>query len=124
MLSSLNNLPREQFGSVMAHLLECAECLKILKGRFPLGGTAPFRQQGWQDSNPRPAVLETAALPAELHPYKKKRIKRETGFEPATSSLGSWRSTTELLPHLVSLPYTMYTIELFLCQHLLKKSCF
>ena len=24
--------------------------------------------QGWQDSNPRPAVLETAALPAELHP--------------------------------------------------------
>ena len=25
--------------------------------------------QGWQDSNPRHAVLETAALPAELHPY-------------------------------------------------------
>ncbi len=25
--------------------------------------------QGWQDSNPRPAVLETAALPTELHPY-------------------------------------------------------
>jgi hypothetical protein len=25
--------------------------------------------QGRQDSNPRPAVLETAALPAELHPY-------------------------------------------------------
>jgi murein peptide amidase A len=24
--------------------------------------------QGWQDSNPRPTVLETAALPAELHP--------------------------------------------------------
>src|SRR5207248_7604264 len=23
---------------------------------------------GWRDSNPRPAVLETAALPAELHP--------------------------------------------------------
>jgi hypothetical protein len=25
--------------------------------------------QGRQDSNPRPAVLETAALPIELHPY-------------------------------------------------------
>src|SRR5579864_3530180 len=26
-------------------------------------------------------------------------LERETGFEPATSSLGSWHSTTELLPH-------------------------
>ena len=25
--------------------------------------------QGWQDSNPRHPVLETGALPAELHPY-------------------------------------------------------
>jgi hypothetical protein len=25
-------------------------------------------------------------------------MERETGFEPATSSLGSWHSTTELLP--------------------------
>ena len=28
-------------------------------------------------------------------------MERETGFEPATSSLGSWHSTTELLPHSV-----------------------
>ena len=27
-----------------------------------------------------------------------KRMERETGIEPATSSLGSWRSTAELLP--------------------------
>src|SRR6516225_6099343 len=27
-------------------------------------------------------------------------MERETGLEPATSSLGSWHSTTELLPHL------------------------
>ena len=27
--------------------------------------------QGWQGSNPRHAVLETAALPTELHPYDK-----------------------------------------------------
>jgi hypothetical protein len=26
------------------------------------------------------------------------------GFEPTASSLGSWHSTTELLPHLVRLP--------------------
>jgi hypothetical protein len=26
-------------------------------------------------------------------------MERETGLEPATSSLGSWHSTTELLPH-------------------------
>ena len=26
--------------------------------------------QEWEDSNPRPAVLETAALPAELHSYR------------------------------------------------------
>jgi hypothetical protein len=25
-------------------------------------------------------------------------VERETGIEPATSSLGSWRSTAELLP--------------------------
>src|SRR5579871_4222307 len=29
---------------------------------------------------------------------KSLRMERETGIEPATSSLGSWRSTAELLP--------------------------
>jgi hypothetical protein len=28
----------------------------------------------------------------------KVELERETGIEPATSSLGSWRSTAELLP--------------------------
>jgi hypothetical protein len=34
-------------------------------------------------------------------------MERETGIEPATSSLGSWRSTAELLPlkHSVSAYY-------------------
>ena len=27
-----------------------------------------------------------------------KKLERETGIEPATSSLGSWHSTAELLP--------------------------
>src|SRR6056297_589534 len=31
--------------------------------------------QGQQGSNPRPTVLETVALPAELYPYAKRRIK-------------------------------------------------
>jgi hypothetical protein len=26
------------------------------------------------------------------------KLERETGIEPVTSSLGSWRSTAELLP--------------------------
>ena len=30
------------------------------------------------------------------------KMERETGFEPATSSLGSWHSTTELLPLLTT----------------------
>ena len=30
------------------------------------------------------------------------KMERETGLEPATSSLGSWHSTTELLPHALS----------------------
>ncbi len=38
-----------------------------------------FKWQGWQDSNPRPAVLETAALPTELHPCGEEII-HEKGF--------------------------------------------
>ena len=33
------------------------------------GGAAYLKWQGQKDSNPRHAVLETAALPAELYPY-------------------------------------------------------
>jgi hypothetical protein len=32
-------------------------------------------------------------------------LERETGIEPATFSLGSWRSATELLPQLVYLQW-------------------
>jgi hypothetical protein len=34
------------------------------------------------------------------------KVERETGFEPATSSLGSWHSTTELLPLARQLKYS------------------
>ena len=32
-------------------------------------------------------------------------LERETGLEPATSSLGSWHSTTELLPPVCGISY-------------------
>ena len=43
--------------------------------------------QGWRDSNPRRTVLETDALPTELHPYKiwwtiRDSNPRPTGYEP------------------------------------------
>jgi hypothetical protein len=44
--------------------------------------------------------LQSAYVPSYARPAEKaaKMLERETGFEPATSSLGSWHSTTELLP--------------------------
>ena len=33
----------------------------------------PSHWQGWQGSNPQPPVLETGALPVELHPYTVRR---------------------------------------------------
>src|SRR5206468_7040387 len=33
-----------------------------------------------------------------LFPYPPEELERPTGFEPATSSLGSWHSATELRP--------------------------
>ena len=43
-------------------------CCQLLSGyRAPVG--RPALWQGKKASNPRPTVLETAALPAELFPY-------------------------------------------------------
>ena len=38
-------------------------------------------------------------------------MERETGFEPATSTLARWRSTTELLPLLLGHKYTGETVK-------------
>jgi hypothetical protein len=40
------------------------------------------------------------------------KLERETGLEPATSSLGSWHSTTELLPPLANLPFNSFQAAL------------
>ncbi len=45
--------------------------------------------------NRRMAILQTAALPLG---YAAKKMERETGFEPATSTLARSHSTTELFP--------------------------
>ncbi len=45
--------------------------------------------------NRRITVLQTAALPLG---YAANKMERETGFEPATSTLARLHSTTELFP--------------------------
>ena len=45
---------------------------------------------------PEIAILQTAALP--LGYAAPKKMERETGFEPATSTLARSHSTTELFP--------------------------
>jgi hypothetical protein len=72
-------------------------------------------RRGWE-SNPRIKVLQTSPLPlgyradmfqAPFRPIRQaphrrrgdeKLMERETGFEPATSTLARSHSTTELLP--------------------------
>ena len=49
-----------------------------------------FQWQGQKDSNPRHAVLETAALPAELYPYIKKTIKKHPDEIHHTPSGQRW----------------------------------
>jgi hypothetical protein len=46
------------------------------------------------------AVLQTAALPLG---YAARKLERETGFEPATSTLARLHSTAELFPLIHSL---------------------
>jgi hypothetical protein len=54
--------------------------------------------QEWRDSNPQPAVLETAALPIELHSCdagpcgENEGLVELGGFEPPTSAMRTQRS--------------------------------
>ena len=54
-----------------------------------------------QESTKRPHEYSILSIHAEWI------LERETGFEPATFSLGSWRSTTELLPQKRILNFTI-----------------
>jgi hypothetical protein len=48
-----------------------------------------FQWQGQQGSNPRPTVLETVALPAELYPYAVREL-RQAPEEVKTPSRTDW----------------------------------
>ena len=48
------------------------------------------------EGRPERKILENMKGPLET-PLSE-RVERETGFEPATSTLARWRSTTELFP--------------------------
>ena len=43
-------------------------------------------------------------------------MERETGIEPATSSLGSWHSTTELLPLVIAVTAEIVTLCFVLAE--------
>jgi hypothetical protein len=58
----------------------------------------------WCNEMPRTGIpLFIPKNSGHLYRLCKRTIERETGLEPATSSLGSWHSTTELLPRLIFL---------------------
>ena len=51
------------------------------------------------DSRPPGARTPLLNVPASLFAHSTGTPQRAMGFEPTTSSLGSWHSTTELRPH-------------------------
>ena len=57
--------------------------------------------RGWRFCRPLPYHLATAPIRVRLFDVdkSKRQMERETGFEPATSTLARSHSTTELLPH-------------------------
>ncbi len=55
-------------GQVTLYLISFTDSLKNIP-TFSIYYQVFFSLHGWSDSNTQPAVLETAALPIELHPY-------------------------------------------------------
>ena len=74
------------------------EAIKIYRE----GSVAAILKRRRSESNRRIKVLQTSALPlgyaAVSWLYGEIRMERETGFEPATSTLARLHSTTELFP--------------------------
>ena len=82
-----------------------------------VGETSSFPRNLWRrrpDLNRRMEVLQTSALPLgygalsgstiKLRVAGREKVERETGFEPATSTLARSHSTTELFPLANRLP--------------------
>ena len=84
-------------------------------------------QSRWRrraESNRRIKVLQTSPLATWVR--RRKKMERETGLEPATSTLARWRSTTELFPLVLFFSYfRLFNINNkkphFFCQ--VKKTC-
>src|SRR6266849_8060673 len=62
----------------------------------------PDLNRGWRSCSPLPYLLATApqngSRAAKARAASVKRVERETGFEPANSTLARSHSTTELFP--------------------------
>src|SRR5262249_50190390 len=62
----------------------------------------PDLNRGWRFCRPLPYLLATAPLKMTRGPrrpaHRAKKLERETGFEPPTSTLARSHSTTELFP--------------------------
>src|ERR1039458_5805160 len=64
-----------------------SEALLAAKVSFIISFSGPIKFQG------------KGAWKAGFSSLDDEKMERETGFEPATSTLEGWHSTTELLPH-------------------------
>lgn len=62
----------------------------------PTTTRAPTNLERVAGIEPAYSAWKAAALPLS---YTREYLERKTGFEPATSTLARWRSTSELLPH-------------------------
>ena len=60
-------------------------------------GRRPFKRQGRRDSNPRPTVLETAALPTELRPSVPGELYRRFSRDPRAPGRPRWRGAVRSL---------------------------
>ena len=88
---------------VLSHL--GADARALAPGAPDCGGgvelSANERRDEWGVARIKPGPPFGSGNPA----LTQKVMERETGLEPATSSLGSWHSTTELLPRSCQISY-------------------
>ncbi len=68
--------------------------------------------------NRRITILQTVALPLGYAAKKPKKMERETGFEPATSTLARLHSTAELFPlrSAIYLTFSALVVNLFFAE--------
>lgn len=70
----------------------------MLGVKRPASGVEPENWQGRQDSNPRPMVLETIALPTELHPCGNLKVTRHDAGRLCAELQSSYRMELMRVP--------------------------